>query len=120
MKACPASWPSPPIAAPSPSCSSSRGRTRHERNRAPQDRPGSFGRRLPRDRVSSWVSSRPPADLMRREEAHAYPTNFNAMSDEWIERLSLRGEQLTLCLACAYLPHLINEPSCAEGMRHAH
>jgi NTE family protein len=62
----------------------------------------------------------PPADLMRREEAHAYPTNFNAMSDEWIERLSLRGEQLTLCLACANLPHLINEPSCAEGMRHAH
>ena len=49
----------------------------------------------------------PPADLVRREEAHAYPTNFNAMTSDWIERLSLRGEQLTLCLARAYLPHLI-------------
>ena len=51
----------------------------------------------------------PPADLVRREEAHAYPTDFNSMSDEWIERLSLRGEQLTLCLAQAYLPHLIQK-----------
>jgi NTE family protein len=62
----------------------------------------------------------PPADLVRREEAHAYPTDFSAMPEEWIERLSRRGEQLTLCLARAYLPHLINEPSCAEGTRHAH
>ena len=62
----------------------------------------------------------PPADLVRREEAHAYPTNFNAMPEEWIERLSLRGEQLTLCLARAYLPHLVNEPTYAEGTRHAH
>jgi NTE family protein len=53
----------------------------------------------------------PPADLVRREEAHAYPTDFSAMPDEWIERLSLRGDQLTLCLARAYIPHLINEPS---------
>jgi NTE family protein len=53
----------------------------------------------------------PPADLVRREEAHAYPTNFNAMSEEWIDRLTLRGEQLTLSLARAYVPHLINEPS---------
>jgi NTE family protein len=53
----------------------------------------------------------PPADLVRREEAHAYPTDFNAMPDEWIERLSLRGEQLTLCLARAYIPDLINVPS---------
>jgi NTE family protein len=53
----------------------------------------------------------PPADLVRREEAHAYPTDFNAMSEEWIDRLSLRGEQLTLCLARAYVPHLINEAS---------
>ncbi|SFP37371.1 NTE family protein [Bradyrhizobium sp. Ghvi] len=51
----------------------------------------------------------PPADLIRREEAHAYPTDFNAMPDEWIDRLSLRGEQLTLCLARAYLPDLIRE-----------
>jgi NTE family protein len=52
----------------------------------------------------------PPADLVRREEAHAYPTGFNAMPDEWIDRLGLRGEQLTMCLARAYIPHLINEP----------
>jgi NTE family protein len=52
----------------------------------------------------------PPADLVRREQAHAYPTDFNAMPDEWIDRLSLRGEQLTLCLARAYIPHLIEEP----------
>jgi NTE family protein len=53
----------------------------------------------------------PPADLIRREQAHAYPTDFGAMPEEWIDRLSLRGEQLTLCLARAYLPHLVNEPS---------
>jgi NTE family protein len=52
----------------------------------------------------------PPADLVRREEAHSYPTNFNAMPGEWIERLSLRGEQLTLCLTRAYIPDLIREP----------
>jgi NTE family protein len=53
----------------------------------------------------------PPANLVRREEAHAYPTNFSAMSEEWIERLSLRGEQLTLCLARAYVPDLIRGDS---------
>lgn len=52
----------------------------------------------------------PPSDLVRREEAHSYPTNFSAMPVEWIERLSLRGEQLTLCLARAYIPNLIREP----------
>ena len=55
----------------------------------------------------------PPGDLVRREEAHTYPTDFNAMPVEWIERLSLRGEQLTLCLARAYIPDLINEAFCA-------
>jgi hypothetical protein len=39
----------------------------------------------------------PPVDLVRREQAHAYPTDFNAMTPEWIDRLSLRGEQLTKC-----------------------
>jgi NTE family protein len=52
----------------------------------------------------------PPADLVRREEAHAYPTDFSAMPEEWIDRLSLRGEQLTLCLARAYIPDLIVTP----------
>jgi NTE family protein len=36
-----------------------------------------------------------PDDLVTREEAYAYPTDFSAMSEEWIERLSRRGEQLT-------------------------
>ncbi len=49
----------------------------------------------------------PPVDLVRREEAHSYPTDFKAMPDEWIERLSLRGEQLTMCLARAHLPELV-------------
>lgn len=53
----------------------------------------------------------PPSDLVRREEAHAYPTDFSAMPEEWIARLSLRGEQLTLCLVHAYIPHLVAEPS---------
>lgn len=53
----------------------------------------------------------PPANLVRREEAHAYPTNFSAMPEDWIERLSLRGEQLTLCLARAYIPDLIRKDS---------
>jgi NTE family protein len=51
----------------------------------------------------------PPSDLIRREEAHSYPTDFNAMSTDWIDRLSLRGQQLTTCLARAYIPHLIQE-----------
>ncbi|MGA8610655.1 MAG: hypothetical protein WB760_02855 [Xanthobacteraceae bacterium] len=49
----------------------------------------------------------PPTDLVRREEAHSYPTNFNAMTPDWIDRLSERGEQLTLCLAQAYIPEFI-------------
>jgi NTE family protein len=50
----------------------------------------------------------PPSNLIRREETHSYPTDFNAMSVDWIDRLSLRGEQLTTCLARAYIPHLIH------------
>ena len=51
--------------------------------------------------------SDPPGDLVRREETHWYPTNFNAMAPAWIDRLGRRGEQLTLCLARAYIAHLI-------------
>jgi NTE family protein len=51
----------------------------------------------------------PPADLIRREDAHSYPTDFNAMPREWIDRLSLRGEQLTICLAREYIPNLISQ-----------
>jgi NTE family protein len=52
-----------------------------------------------------------PTDLVRREEVHAYPTDFNSMPEEWIDRLSLRGEQLTLCLARAYFPALVLDAS---------
>jgi NTE family protein len=61
----------------------------------------------------------PPADLVRREEAHAYPTDFNAMPDEWIDRLSRRGEQLTLCLARAHIPDLIQDVPSAQEKHHA-
>ena len=57
---------------------------------------------------------KPPANLVRREEAHTYPTDFNAMPTEWIDRLSLRGEQLTLCLARAYIANLIREQTAAQ------
>jgi NTE family protein len=62
----------------------------------------------------------PPADLVRREEAHAYPTDFYAMPKDWIDRLSLRGEQLTLCLARAYFPDLIRDVSPMEENHDAH
>jgi NTE family protein len=46
-----------------------------------------------------------------------YPTDLNAMSNDWIDRLSLRGEQLTTCLARAYIPHLIDEDGPANRAR---
>ena len=52
----------------------------------------------------------PPADLVNlvtREEAYAYPTDFSAMSLAWIERLSRRGEQLTKALITEYAPALV-------------
>ena len=49
----------------------------------------------------------PPEDLVTREEAYAYPTNFSAMSPAWIERLSRRGEQLTKALITEHAPSLM-------------
>ena len=49
----------------------------------------------------------PPADLITREEAFAYPTDFSAMRPEWIELLSRRGEQLTRALIAEHAPHLL-------------
>jgi NTE family protein len=46
------------------------------------------------------------SDLVTREDAYAYPTDFSAMSAAWIERLSRRGEQLTRALVAEYAPHL--------------
>ncbi len=40
----------------------------------------------------------PPENLVTREQVYDYPTNFDAMNPDWIEKLSLRGEQLTLAL----------------------
>ncbi len=47
-----------------------------------------------------------PSVLVPRAEVIAYPTDFAAMSEEWIDRLSSRGEQLTRCLLAQYLPEL--------------
>jgi NTE family protein len=49
----------------------------------------------------------PPADLVRRTTVAGYPTNFNAMSEEWIAKLSKRGEQLTLALIREHAPELL-------------
>jgi hypothetical protein len=48
-----------------------------------------------------------PADLVTREEAYAYPTDFFAMKPEWIDRLSRRGERLTKALIAEHAPELI-------------
>jgi NTE family protein len=47
-----------------------------------------------------------PADLVSRAETFDYPTNFSAMSQENIRKLSQRGEQLTQILLEAYATHL--------------
>lgn len=49
-----------------------------------------------------------PPDLVKREEVDAYPTNFRAMSDDWIERLSKRGEQVTLAVLEEHHPELLD------------
>lgn len=48
----------------------------------------------------------PPADLVRREEVSNYPTNFSAMKERDIKRLSLRGEQITRLLLAHYCSEL--------------
>jgi NTE family protein len=47
-----------------------------------------------------------PPDLVRRNEVFGYPTDFAAMSDENICKLSKRGEQLTRILLAHYCPEL--------------
>lgn len=42
--------------------------------------------------------SYPPDNLVTREDAYAYPTDFSAMPTEWIDKLSRRGQQLTRAL----------------------
>lgn len=49
-----------------------------------------------------------PSGLVPREDVINYPTNFAAMSDEWIDKISMRGEQLTRALISYYLYDLLN------------
>jgi NTE family protein len=48
-----------------------------------------------------------PPNLVPREDVIGYPTNFAAMTPDWIDRLSARGEQLTRCLVSQYLPEVV-------------
>lgn len=49
-----------------------------------------------------------PSDLVPREEVVNYPTNFSPMTDEWINKLSGRGESLTRVLVPTYLRDLLS------------
>ena len=46
------------------------------------------------------------SDLVPREDVWNYPTNFSPMDEEYIERLTKRGEQLTRWLIARYTPEL--------------
>lgn len=50
-----------------------------------------------------------PGDLVTREEAYAYPTDFSAMPEEWIDKLSCRGEQLTKALIAEHYPEILTD-----------
>lgn len=56
---------------------------------------------------SDWRLEAPPIDLVRREEVDGYPTDFFAMSDDWIAKLSKRGEQVTLAILKEHHPELL-------------
>jgi len=49
----------------------------------------------------------PPDDLVRRTAVADYPTNFDAMPAAWIDRLSKRGEQVTLAVLQEHAPALL-------------
>jgi NTE family protein len=48
-----------------------------------------------------------PPDLVTRTAAADYPTDFSAMPEEWIEKLSKRGEQLTLAVIQQHAAYLL-------------
>lgn len=48
-----------------------------------------------------------PGVLVPRDEVIKYPTNFAAMDEEWINKLSNRGEQLARLLVSCYLRDLL-------------
>lgn len=47
-----------------------------------------------------------PSDLVSRDEIFGYPTDFAAMTDETIAKITKRGEQLTRILVDHYCPDL--------------
>ena len=49
----------------------------------------------------------PPADAVTRDQTFAYPTDFSAMTPDWIERLVRRGEQITKALLQEHAPELL-------------
>lgn len=49
----------------------------------------------------------PPPDLVSRASIAGYPTDFSAMSPEWIDKLAKRGEQLTLAVIREHAPELL-------------
>ncbi|MEI4264193.1 hypothetical protein [Roseovarius sp. D0-M9] len=51
----------------------------------------------------------PPDDLVSREDVFNYPTDFSAMSEDWIDRISRRGEQLTRALIREHHPELLEK-----------
>ena len=48
-----------------------------------------------------------PTDLVPRSEVINYPTDFSPMSDQWVQKLSSRGEQLTRGLVDYYLSEIL-------------
>lgn len=52
----------------------------------------------------------PPSDLVKKADTDGYPTDFSAMPDHWIDRLSTRGEQLTRALIAEHAPELLTRP----------
>ena len=51
----------------------------------------------------------PPDNLVKRNEVNKYPTDFCAMKEEWIEKISNRGYQLTMALVREHHPEILNE-----------
>ncbi|KWV93861.1 hypothetical protein ASS64_13290 [Erythrobacter sp. AP23] len=50
--------------------------------------------------------SNKPDDFISGDTVAGYGTNFSAMDDEWIDRLSLRGEQLVVSLVSEHWPEI--------------
>lgn len=55
-----------------------------------------------------------PPDLVAGDSVAGYPTNFGAMSVEWIERLTKRGEQLVLALLRENWSEFVTSATTAE------